>query len=124
MIHWESLLERDAIMIFEFSPGVVSYREQPFSTYFFFDGRMRRYTPDFEITLRCGSVGLIEVKPWSKLQRPEVKQRFDAIRLHFKALGCSFMLLDETHIRSAALLKNLFTAYSYRMNRHDNCRHS
>ena len=35
MIHWESLLERDAIMLFEFSPGVASYREQPFSTYFF-----------------------------------------------------------------------------------------
>lgn len=29
MIAWESLLERDAILLLEFSQGVVSYRHQP-----------------------------------------------------------------------------------------------
>lgn len=114
MIHWESLLERDAIMLFEFSPGVASYREQPFSTYFFFEGRMRRYTPDFEITFPCGRVELIEVKPSSKIQRADVQIRFQAIQSHFKALGCSLRFVTDVHIRRGALLKNLFTIYGYR----------
>jgi hypothetical protein len=114
MVHWESLLERDAIMLFEFSPGVASYREQPFSTHYFFEGKMRRYTPDFEVTFQCGSVQLIEVKPYSKLENADMQQRFDAIRSHFNSQGLPFAILNDRQIRRKALLKNLFTIYSYR----------
>lgn len=114
MVHWESLLERDAIMLFEFSPGIASFREQPFSTHYFFEGRMRRYTPDFELTLQCGRVQLIEVKPWSKLQNLDTQRRFDAIQTHFNSSGLAFALLDDKRIRRQPLLKNLFTLYSYR----------
>jgi hypothetical protein len=114
MVHWESLLERDAIMLFEFSPGVTSFREQPFSTHYFIDGKMRRYTPDFELTLQCGRVLLVEVKPWDKLQVVETLRRFKAIQSHFQSSGLSFLLLDDKHIRRQPLLKNLFTLCCYR----------
>lgn len=29
MVAWESLTERDVILLLEFSPGVLSYQEQP-----------------------------------------------------------------------------------------------
>lgn len=114
MIHWESLLERDAIMMFEFSPGVASFREQPFSTHYFFEGRMRRYTPDFELTFQSGRVQLIEVKPWTKLQNLDVRRRFEAIKSHYSSSGLAFALLDDKQIRRQPLLKNLFTLYGYR----------
>jgi hypothetical protein len=44
-VEWESLLERDAILLFEFSPGVVSYQEQPEMIEYEQDGVMRRYYP-------------------------------------------------------------------------------
>lgn len=107
MVHWESLLERDAILLLEFSPGITSFREQPYSIHYFHDGRMRRYTPDFEITFRGGSTKLIEVKPWCKLQSEKEQRRFDAIRSHLNSFGIALVLLDDKQIRKQPLLENL-----------------
>lgn len=115
MIHWESLLERDAIMLLEFSPGVTAFREQPFSTYYYHQGRMPRYTPDFEVTFRCGRVALIEVKPSCKLQLEKEQKRLAAIRSHFETRGLTFTLLDENQIRRNPLFGNLRHLISHRM---------
>ena len=49
MVHYEGLLELDAIYLFETSLRIVRYREQP-HTYLYPDGeKLRRYTPDFEL---------------------------------------------------------------------------
>ena len=52
MVEWESLLERDAILLFEFSPGVVSYQEQPAEILYELEGVIHRYYPDFEVILK------------------------------------------------------------------------
>lgn len=115
MVHWESLLERDAILLFEFSPGIASFREQPYSIQHFHNGRMTRYTPDFEITYRCGRIELIEVKPWSKLQSAKEQRRFEAISSHLSARGVAFTLLDDKRIRKQPLLENLRVLCSWRI---------
>ena len=56
MIAWESLLERDAILLLEFSQGVVSYRHQPFVIDYSDGEQMRKYYPDFEVVLEGGEV--------------------------------------------------------------------
>jgi hypothetical protein len=46
-VWWESLLERDYIVLLEFDPDVITFVEQPFRVRYSFEGRVRHYTPDF-----------------------------------------------------------------------------
>lgn len=113
-IHWESQLERDAVLLFEFSEGIISYREQPLTTHYELDSKIRRYTPDFEITLSTGEVQLIEVKPALKLLAPKERLRFDRIKDHFSQKGYLFRFLTDKEIRHPTLLVNLKTLVRYR----------
>ncbi|WP_343742424.1 TnsA endonuclease N-terminal domain-containing protein [Herbaspirillum huttiense] len=114
MIHWESQLERDAVILFEFSKGVISYREQPLTTYYALDGMIRRYTPDFEITLFTGEVVLIEVKPSEKLLDPKERTRLRRIAEHFAETGSAYRILTEIELRTGDLLANLQMVFRYR----------
>lgn len=107
MIHWESQLERDAVLLFEFSPGVTAYQEQPFTAHYTIDDKTRRYTPDFEITLTSGETVVIEIKPEQKLLEPVTKRKFEHILRYFDRRGQPFLLLTEANIRQAELLENL-----------------
>lgn len=107
MIHWESQLERDAVYLFEFSPGVAAFREQPLTTYYTLDGKTRRYTPDFEIISGTGEAVLIEIKPAAKLRDPAESHRFSRIKDHFASHGRAFRILTDREIRQPVLLDNL-----------------
>ncbi|WP_408283113.1 TnsA endonuclease N-terminal domain-containing protein [Paraburkholderia aspalathi] len=78
-VAFESLIERDALLLFEFSRGVASCREQPYSIRYTFEGRSRKYTPDFELSLASGAVLLIEVKPEDKALAPDEGRRLRRI---------------------------------------------
>lgn len=112
-VAFESLIERDAVLLFEFSRGVVRYREQPYSIHYTFEGRPRRYTPDFELTLASGAVLLIEVKPEEKARAPEEEGRLRCIGEHFSELGLPFRVLTDIHIRRGTLLRNLNMLFPY-----------
>ncbi len=114
MIHWESQLERDAVYIFEFSPGVIKYQEQPFKTHYTFEGQTRRYTPDFTVTLSTGECIVVEVKPAERLLDPSERRRFDRIANHIQQLGFPFQILTEQEIRRPHLLENLQWLHRYR----------
>jgi hypothetical protein len=113
MVHWESQLERDAILIFEFSSSVLSYREQPFRTFYTLDGKTRRYTPDFELKMADGSISVIEVKPAVKLLDPIEANRLRHVQEHIERTGFRFLLLTENVIRNDRLLKNLHMLKRY-----------
>ncbi|KML60802.1 hypothetical protein VL15_08320 [Burkholderia cepacia] len=112
-VAFESLIERDALLLFEFSRGVISYREQPYSIYYSLEGKSRKYTPDFELTLASGAVLLIEVKPEEKARVPDEQRRLRRIGEHFSELGALFRVLTDTQIRSDALLPNLNALFPY-----------
>lgn len=59
----ESLLEQDAILLLEFSWGVLSYREQPALIEYHDGNKVREYYPNFELVLEDGSPVHLEVKP-------------------------------------------------------------
>ncbi|UCU99254.1 TnsA endonuclease N-terminal domain-containing protein [Acidovorax radicis] len=108
MVHWESLLERDAIFHFEYHPLVLSYQEQPsIEIYYDENGEQHRYFPDFCLIFRDGSELYIEVKPKCDLQTPEVRNKLQAVAKRFAEQGRRFHVMDEDTIRRQPLLENL-----------------
>jgi len=85
-VHWESLLEKDALLLLELSPGVAAYQEQP-EVIEYFDGKQfREYIPDLKLILQDGTIRYLEVKPADQLVRPSIRQKYEAIALHFQSI--------------------------------------
>jgi hypothetical protein len=95
-VPWHSWGEEGAALLLEFSPEVVHYRSaqslqfqlgtcsHPFS-----------YTPDYEATLRDGSVALIEAKPAREAHRPSVANRLALARAGLAERGYPLYIWDE-----------------------------
>ena len=107
MVQWESLLERDAFLLFEFSPGVIKYQEQPEMIEYEEDGEIRRYYPDIEVVLTNGEIIHFEVKPSSKMTSPELVKKYGAIKNHYSRIGRDFRILLDNKIRIEPQLVNL-----------------
>lgn len=107
MIAYEQLLERDALYLFEFCPLVLNIQAQPFKLHYSHDGRTRRYTPDYALTLADGSRLIIEIKPMRSLEKPEIKAKFEAIAAAMARQEHRFMVLCENDIRKEPRLTNL-----------------
>lgn len=107
MIGWESILERDAIYLFEFSPGVVSYRGQPELVYYPDGTELRKYYPDFEITT-TGRISVhIEIKPSGKLLQQKYANKYRAIAAHYQFQERHYQILTEREIQREPLFSNL-----------------
>lgn len=111
MVHHEGLLELDAIYLFEASPQIVRYREQPVTIKYPDGARLRRYTPDFELVLTTGEVVLIEVKPLRSLKDDEVRHKLDCVAAHLKRSAQIFVILTDEVIRQEPYLSNLRWIY-------------
>lgn len=107
MVGYEHLLEADACVLFEMSPQIASYREQPTRISFPDGDRSRLYTPDYQLDLTDGRQFLVEVKPARRLAAPEIRAKFDHIEEHMHRLGLSFLVLTDELIRKQPRLTNL-----------------
>lgn len=99
MVHHEGLLELDAIYLFEASPRVVRYREQPAKIRYPDGAKLRRYTPDFELVLLTGEIVLVEVKPSFSLVDDDVRHKLDCVGTHLRRSSTSFVILTEKNLR-------------------------
>jgi hypothetical protein len=99
LVEFESILERDAIRIFENANEVIEYREQPTIVYYYIEGVHKKYYPDFELVLDSGQIVHIEVKPSCKLANVEIAQKYHAIDQHYLSRVEHFVLLTELQIR-------------------------
>lgn len=106
MVAWESLLERDAILLLEVSPGVVSFQEQPVVIQYFDGQSLCDYYPDFEVILASGSVFHLEVKTTTKLKSPKVAAKFAAIAALYQEKGPCFRIVTEHELQRQPLLGN------------------
>lgn len=111
MVHHEGLLELDAIYLFETSPEIVRYREQPATVQYPDGPRLRRYTPDFELLLATGEVVIVEVKPIRFLEKEEIRIKFECIEEYMHSAGTSFVILTDKIIRQQPRLSNLRWVY-------------
>ena len=107
MIAWESQLERRACYLFEFSPGVVAFREQPIKFLIPYFGQIKRYTPDFELIFESGEICYVEIKPKSKLEAPENNSFFKAVFKELKSLGYLFIIITEEELIHPVRERNL-----------------
>jgi len=107
MVHYEGLLELDALYHFETSPLIVSYTEQPVRIHYPDGARLRRYTPDFQLHLADGQDVLIEVKPAANAVRPETCHALTQISAHFNRTAQAFELLTDEALRIEPRLSNL-----------------
>ena len=108
MVHWESMLERDAILHFEYHPLVLSYQEQPsIEIYYDKDGEQHRYFPDFRLTFHDGEDLYVEIKPSRLLTIRLVRDKLQAIAKRFEEQGRRFRVMTEDDIRRQPLLTNL-----------------
>lgn len=111
LIHHEGLLELEACYLFELSPYVTSYREQPIKIQYPDGIRLRTYTPDFELTLSTGDTVLVEIKHSTILARAELQEKYSQIAAHMQRTHQSFSILTEASIRQEPRLSNLRLAY-------------
>jgi len=111
MVHHEGLLELGAAYLFEASPKVVRYREQPITICYPDGNRLRRYTPDFELTLTTGKTVLIEVKPVRSLENDEIQHKLNRICEFMHIQERSFLILTDLVIRKEPILSNLQWIY-------------
>lgn len=114
MVEWESLLERDFILLLEFSPAVESYREQPEKIQYERDGELYYYFPDFEVDLYSGEILHVEVKPKRKLSGKELQGKFQAISRRYDRHEATFKIMTEEEIRKEPLFSNLQKLCRYR----------
>lgn len=118
MVHWESLLERDAILHFEYHPWVVSYQEQPsLESYYDSSGVSRKYFPDFKVDFEDGGELIVEVKPSRKLHTIDASLKYGAIAHRFEEQGRPFRILTETALRREPLFSNLKRLHEHRRKR-------
>jgi hypothetical protein len=111
MVHHEGLLELDAIYLFEASPLIVRFREQPITTQYPDGKRLRRYTPDFELVLTTGEIVLVEIKPARRLASTDIRRTFNCIEEHMQRSSVRFAILTELVLRQEPRLTNLKWIY-------------
>jgi hypothetical protein len=107
MIPCESMLEGDAVGIFDHSSDVRKFVPQPWTETVYIDGENFQYTPDFRLTLIDLSEEVIEVKLSKSLRSAKLRHRLNQIAKHFEKTGRRFTVLTELEIRKTGLQRHL-----------------
>ncbi len=107
MIAWESQLEQKACYLFEFSPAVVEFVEQPETLVFQHQDGMCRYTPDFKLSLYNGEIVYVEVKPLSKLCSSKTLERLQLAYQFLAEKGYRFIVLTDQELNFPNRIRNL-----------------
>lgn len=101
-VQFESSLERDYIYLLEFNSNVKFYLEQPLEIkYEDYNGKKRKYTPDFIVEYFDGKIELIEIKYKSVLisKRDELEIKFEAAKKFCKKNQFEFKVITDDYIR-------------------------
>lgn len=107
MVSYEELLERDFLYLCDVAPQVVDILEQPFKLQYAMGNKLRRYTPDFALTMVDSSILVVEVKPADVLAKPEVREKLLYVRDAMQRQGHQFIVVSSKTIRAPHRLDNL-----------------
>ncbi|MBI5758107.1 MAG: TnsA endonuclease N-terminal domain-containing protein [Planctomycetales bacterium] len=135
-IRCQGQLEAAAAVILANCPLVTAIQEQPLKIHYSWRGNtnpaeicllegppapgLRKtnqcsyIVPDFLVTMTDGRQRLIEVKPSSKLVRPDVQRKLCVARTFAEQQGWTFHVLTEVELRRGPLLSNLRLLSRYR----------
>lgn len=108
MVGTESLLERDAALVLEYSHEVLRYEGQPRVVVYYSDeGKPHSYIPDFDADYIDETTIDIEVKPSAKLLDPKLQKKYELIAERYRQLGRRFELWTEREIRAEPRFSNI-----------------
>lgn len=107
MVDWESQLERKACYRFEFSSAVIEFHEQPAPLSLFIDGKYRRYTPDFELSMADGSTLIVEVKPYAKLLKNDIRELLGYASVECEYQGKKLVAVTDQELSDPVINANL-----------------
>ena len=102
---FESLLERDALLVHDFLPTVRRFCSQPRTLIYRREGRRRRYTPDILVEPVAAPPFYLEVRPAERTPG-RLAPLEDHIRAAAAEDGCGFEFIDETSIRAQPFYGN------------------
>ena len=102
---FESLLERDALLVHDFDLGVRAFRAQPKTLTYRRQGRFRRYTPDLRVVLASGFVIYLEVRPVERTPG-RLGPLLPWIEAACAEDGAAFSFIDEATIRAEPFYGN------------------
>lgn len=99
MVPWESPIEADAIRLFEFNPGVVSYCSQPsHEVYYDTDGNAHGFVPDFRVDFHRGGSIWVEIKSDADVEYPPTARTLGLKALALKEQGRRYRVLSAKQI--------------------------
>lgn len=107
MIGWESQLERRACYLFEFSPLIHEFLEQPNPIQFPIADRITKYTPDFQLNLLTGETWFVEVKPLDHLHKLHIAERLSKASAWYDRNGYKFIVLTDEELVVPIVEQNL-----------------
>ncbi|WP_079908699.1 TnsA endonuclease N-terminal domain-containing protein [Paenibacillus sp. 32352] len=107
IIHAESLLERDYVRMCNFDPTIIKIYYQPVGIRFHYDGRKRRYFPDYLIVTRDNRYYLVEVKLKEFVGSNLNRAKFYAATKLCEEKDWTFIVVTEEQIRQGHFQKNL-----------------
>ena len=113
MIAWESQLERRACYLFEFSSAIQKYHEQPARFDIPYEGKIRRYTPDFELLFYSGEIWYVEIKPFNILLKPENVQFYSKVSKALNHVGYPFIVITNNELLNPVKEQNLTLLRTY-----------
>lgn len=118
-VGFESWLERDHVMLLDFSPDVVGLSSQPFWLSWQAAGRIRRHAPDFFVRRADGSGVVIDVRPDERIG-PEDAEVFAVTAQACESVGWEYRRVGAV---DPLLLANVRWLAGYRHRRCVNAAH-
>jgi hypothetical protein len=113
MVRYGSTIERDLSYFLEYRQSVTWYQEQPMTIkYAMPDGKIRRYTPDYEIQEEAAKT-LVECKPEARLDSGHAQQQRQIGQAWAEENGYGFVTITDTELRSGQQLSNLKLLWRY-----------
>lgn len=114
MVNYSSTIELDLLYLLEFDREVTSYAEQPFTIELeLADGKLRRYTPDFQVLRQSAFPLLVECKPAARLGDEHTLQQVEIGRKWAAANNHDFQLVSDNELRAGSRLANLKLLWRY-----------
>ncbi|MCM3410213.1 TnsA endonuclease N-terminal domain-containing protein [Metabacillus litoralis] len=107
MIPWESTLERDFIKLLDFDPTVISFQSQPIRIDYLFQGKERKYYPDFLVKKNDYKNYIYEVKALNKTNEERNIVKFQVGRRYCLENNMKYVIVTEKDIRKGYLIENL-----------------
>jgi hypothetical protein len=107
MIPWESTLERDFIKLLDYDPTVLYFEFQPKKIEYVFQGKKRKYYPDFLVVRSDMREYIYEVKAAEKIEDETNKIKFQVGKKYCAEKNMIFVVVSEKDIRKGFLIDNL-----------------